>query len=220
MAFRLRPFHARLTAGPPSLKLYGTGSTGSIPAWPAWTSTATAPRTISCRRYSDRLRLLPHAALAQPPGRLSSSRLRIYASAEWFADPAFTPSSTRGFRARRRVRPLDDVRPRAGPRREHGLRLEYAHSLRFKSYISYSTDRSARRRERRQPLAHGLGTFNTSSRGRWSRSDSPEPSAGYSFGNRESGPAGGPRPRGSRTLGPFSPEVRYSSFKLIVAIAF
>jgi len=229
MAFDFDRFTLGLTLTTPSLKLYGTGSTGVNSSVAGLDLDGDgAPDDFLAADYSDRLPASFRTPLSLAAGTtFKLQKLRIYASAEWFARiRPYTVVDSEDFEAQTGGETLStDVSHELAPVVNTGFGLEYAHSLRFKSYISYSTDRSARR----------PGTETNLSLTDWDiqhfiagaevtvKNSALTFGLGYSFGNREVGSRPGVLDR--RGLedfwDPFSAlKFRYSSFKLIVGIAF
>jgi len=208
---RLRPFHARADADHPQLKLYGTGSTGVNSSVAGLDLDGDgAPDDFLAADYSDRLPASFRTPLSLAPDDFQAPEI-AHLRQRRVVRPIrpYTVVDSEDFEAQTAVRRSRPTSATTGPRREHGLRSGIRPLVRFKSYISYSTDARPAVRERRPTSRSRIGTFNTSSRGRGHDQELGLTfGLGYSFGNRESGRGRGPRPAGLETSGtPSPPEV-------------
>jgi len=229
MAFDFDRITLGLTLTTPSLRIYGTGSTGVNSSVVGLDLDGDgAADDFMAVGYSDHLSARLKTPLSLAGGATFKLRnFRIYGSAEWFARVRpFTVVDAEEFEAQTGGEVLStDVSHELAAVLNTGIGLEYAHSLRFKSYISYTTDRSARR----------PGTETNLSVTDWDihnlfagaevavKNSALTFGLGYSFGNREVGT----RPKILDREGldelwdPFAAlRFRYASYKLIVGFAF
>ena len=229
MAFDFDPITLGLTLTTPSLRIYGTGSTGVNSSVVGLDLDGDgAAEDFMAADYSDHRSARFKTPLSLAGGATFKLRnFRIYGSAEWFARVRpFTVVDAEEFEAQTGGEILStDVSHELAAVLNTGIGLEYALSLRFKSYVSYTTDRSARR----------PGTETNLSVTDWDihhliagaevavKNSALTFGIGYSFGNREVGT----RPdildrEGLDDLwDPFAAlRFRYASYKLIVGFAF
>jgi len=229
LAFDLDRLTFGLTLTTPSLKIYGTGSAGVNSSVVGLDLDGDgAADDFMAAAYSDHRPASIRTPLSLAAGTtFKLRRLRIYGSAEWFARVRpYTVVDAAEFEAQTTGELLSiDVNHELNSVLNTGIGLEYAHSPRFKSYVSYATDRSAKR----------PGTETNLSLTDWDihhliagaevtvKNSALTFGLGYSFGGREVGTR--PDILGHEGLDelwdPFAAlQFRYASYKLIVGFAF
>lgn len=226
-AFDLKRLTLGLTLTTPSLHLYGRGSAGV-------NSTLTgldldgdgAPDDHLAADYQGKRHAVYRTPFSLAAGlTFKLQRIRFYASSEWFAPiHAYTVVDTEDGLAQSTGEQMStDVTHELAAVLNTGFGLEYAHSPRFKSYVSFATDNSAKR----------PGTETNLSLTDWNihhiiagaeitiKRSAVTVGLGYSFGDREISlrPAEGGGLHG--LWDPFAGlEFRYSTYKVIVGFAF
>lgn len=229
LAFDLDRITLGLTLTTPSLKLYGTGSSGVNSSVVGLDLDGDgAADDFMAAAYSNRQPASFRTPLSLAAGATFKLRnFRVYGSAEWFARVRpYTVVDAAEFEAQTTGELLSiDVSHELAPVLNTGIGLEYAHSLRFKSYVSYTTDRSAKK----------PGTETNLSLTDWDihhliagaevavKNSALTFGLGYSFGGREVGTR--PDILGHEGLDelwdPFAAlQFRYASYKLIVGFSF
>ncbi len=229
LAFDFDRFTLGLTLTTPSLKIYGTGSTGVNATVAGLDMDGDgAVDDFMAVAYSDRQPASFRTPLSLAAGATFKLRnFRIYGSTEWFARiRPYTVVDAEEFEAQTTGELLStDVTHEFDSVLNTGIGLEYTHSPRFKSYASFTTDFSARK----------PGTETNLSLTDWDihhivagaevtvKNSALTFGLGYSFGSREVGIRPGVlEPEGIEWLwDPFAAlQFRYASYKLIVGFAF
>jgi hypothetical protein len=229
LAFDFDRITLGLTLTTPSLRLFGTGSTGvnSTVVGLDMDGDGTTDDFMAAS-YSDSRPASYRTPLSIAAGAtLKLRKLRVFGTAEWFARVRpYTVVDAEEFQAQTGGELLStDVSHELASVLNSGFGLEYTHSLRFRSYVSYTTDRSARK----------PGTETNLSLTDWDihhlmagaevtiKNSALTFGAGYSFGGREVGT----RPEILEREGlnglwdPFAAlQFRYASYKLIVGFSF
>jgi hypothetical protein len=228
-AFDFERLTLGLTLTTPGLHIYGKGSAGANAHLAGLDLDGDgAPDDFLAADYQDERPVRYRSPLSVAAGlTFKLQRFRVYASSEWFARvPPYTVVDTEEFDGQSTGEPLStDVTNEFDSVLNMGFGLEYAHSARFKSSMSFTTDYSAR----------PPGTETNLSITDWSiyhviagaeitiKNSALTLGLGYSAGDREIGR----RPQvfdGSGGDGLWDPfegmEFRYSTYKLIIGFSF
>ena len=228
-AFDFERLTMGLTLTTPSVHIYGQGTSGINATLTGLDLDGDgAPDDFLAADYQEDRPTVYRTPLSVAAGlTFKLQRFRIYASSEWFARVhPYTVVDTEAFEAQSTGETLStDVTNEFDSVLNTGFGLEYAHSARFKSYASFTTDYSAR----------PAGTETNLSLTDWNihhfitgaeitiKNSALTVGLGYSYGDREIGR----RPEifdggGLDNLwNPFDGlKFRYSSYKLIIGFSF
>ena len=228
-AFDFKRLTLGLTLTTPGLHIYGQGSAGANASLAGLDLDGDGvPDDFLAADYQDKRPAHYRSPLSVAAGlTFKLQRFRVYASSEWFAGvPPYTVVDTEEFEGQSTEEHLStDVTNEFDAVLNMGFGLEYAHSARFKSSASFTTDYSAR----------PPGTETNLSITDWNiyhvmagveitiKNSALTLGLGYSAGDREIGrltqvfDGGG----GDGLENPFvGLEFRYSTYKLIIGFSF
>jgi hypothetical protein len=227
-AFDFERITVGLTLTTPSLHIYGEGASGIDSTLAGLDVDGDGvPDDFLAANYQSQRPSTYRTPLSVAAGvTFKLQKLRVYVSSEWFApmDP-YTVVDTEEFEAQSTGETVStDITHELDAVLNTGIGLEYAHSARFKTYASFTTDFSAR----------PDGTETNLSLSDWDihhliagteifiKNSALTLGVGYSFGDREIGQQ--PEVINGGLDGQWNPfeglEFRYSTYKLIIGFSF